>query len=124
MPDQPTEDVEITVSTTEPIDEKTSVTGLTKDKAQTSGNERFGETDRDSADVIIVTGADVATHLLPMRDDFDRTLTFRAAILGSGLAAFLAVMTQIYTVRKFPFRISLHFHRMANQYVPSSNQPK
>lgn len=96
MSDSPTHGVGIAVSTPEPINEK-AVTVLGKDE-DASGNEFFAENARDSADAVIVTGADVAAHLLPMRDDFDPTLTFRAAILGSGLAAFLAVMTQIYAV--------------------------
>lgn len=108
----------------EHIDEKTAVTVLRKDEAQASDNKRFGETERDSADIVIVTGADVAAHLLPMRDDFDPTLTFRAAILGSGLAAFLAVMTQIYTVSEYSHRISIHRHNIANKHILSSNQPR
>lgn len=54
--------------------------------------------DVDSENVIIITGADAATHLLPMRDDFDRSLTFRSLFLSSILAGFQAVMSQIYTV--------------------------
>jgi hypothetical protein len=47
---------------------------------------------------IIVTGADAATYLLPMRDDGDPALTFRSMFLATGLAAFQAVMYQIYSV--------------------------
>ncbi|KGO36711.1 Oligopeptide transporter OPT superfamily [Penicillium expansum] len=101
----------------EHIDEKTAVTVLRKDEAQASDNKRFGETERDSADIVIVTGADVAAHLLPMRDDFDPTLTFRAAILGSGLAAFLAVMTQIYTFKPTQVDISKVFLVLASYFV-------
>jgi len=49
-------------------------------------------------DYIIVTGADAATHLLPMRDDFEPALTFRSIFLATGLSAFQAVMSQIYSV--------------------------
>lgn len=121
MSDQPAEGIAIAVSTPELIDEKTAVTVLEKDEAQIN---ELGKNDRDSADAVIVTGADVAAHLLPMRDDFDPTLTFRAVILGSGLAAFLAVMTQIYTASGPAHHFTLHCHRTANNCIPSSNQPK
>jgi hypothetical protein len=52
----------------------------------------------DDEDHIIVTGADAAAHLLPMRDDFDPALTFRSILLASVLAAFQAVVYQIYQV--------------------------
>ena len=52
----------------------------------------------DDEDHIIVTGADAAAHLLPMRDDFDSALTFRSILLASMLAAFQAVVFQIYQV--------------------------
>jgi hypothetical protein len=51
-----------------------------------------------SEDVIIVTGADAAAHLLPMRDDRDAALTFRSIFLATILSAFQAVMNQIYNV--------------------------
>ena len=60
--------------------------------------ERNDDSDSDSKDVIIVTGADASRHLLPMRDDHDSALTFRSLLLSSGLACFQAVMYQIYTV--------------------------
>lgn len=120
MSDPPTHGVGIAVSTPEPINEK-AVTVLGKDE-DASGKELFAEDARDSADAVIVTGADVAAHLLPMRDDFDPTLTFRAAILGSGLAAFLAVMTQIYAVSESAHLI--YYPRTANRCIPSSNRPK
>ena len=53
----------------------------------------------DGQDHIIVTGADAAAHLLPMRDDHERSVTFRAILLASMLSAFQAVMYQIYQVR-------------------------
>lgn len=53
---------------------------------------------RSSDEVIIITGADAARHLLPLRDDSDTALTFRSLLLASGLSCFQAVMSQIYTV--------------------------
>ncbi|KAJ4007720.1 hypothetical protein NW752_010389 [Fusarium irregulare] len=61
--------------------------------------ERNDDSDSDSKDVIIVTGADASRHLLPMRDDHDSALTFRSLLLSSGLACFQAVMYQIYTFK-------------------------
>lgn len=60
------------------------------------------EKDNDGKEPIIVTGADAAIHLLPMRDDGDAALTFRSLFLASGLSAFQAVMSQIYIVREYP----------------------
>lgn len=67
---------------------------------QYDGDEDDHDHDKESVneDAIIITGADAAQHLLPMRDDGDPSLTFRALFLASGLAAFQAVMTQIYNV--------------------------
>lgn len=56
------------------------------------------DNDNDSEDAIIITGADAAAHLLPMRDDGDPALTFRSLVLASCLSAFQAVMYQIYQV--------------------------
>jgi hypothetical protein len=88
----------ITVPTQEPAEEAIAMTDVGKEDVKSNTNEITGKTDGDSLGSVIITGADVAAHLLPMRDDLDPTLTFRAFVLGSGLAAFLAVMTQIYTV--------------------------
>ncbi|SPO06346.1 related to peptide transporter [Cephalotrichum gorgonifer] len=52
--------------------------------------------DTDNEDAIIITGADAALHLLPMRDDHETALTFRSLFLASILSCFQAVMTQIY----------------------------
>jgi len=49
-------------------------------------------------DIIIVTGADAAAHLLPLRDDFEPALTFRSIFLATILASFQAVVFQIYQV--------------------------
>lgn len=54
--------------------------------------------EKDTEDVIIITGADASEHLLPIRDDHDPAITFRSLFLASGLSAFQAVMTQIYNV--------------------------
>lgn len=63
-----------------------------------NGDEDYddGETRHDT---IIVTGADAARHLLPMRDDREPSLTFRSIFLATILSAFQAVMSQIYEVR-------------------------
>lgn len=65
-------------------------------------NDSSQEKEDGSEDVIIITGADAATHLLPLRDDHDPSLTFRGLFLATGLSAFQAVMYQIYTVSAFP----------------------
>ena len=59
-------------------------------------SESYNEKDSSSDDIIIVTGADAAAHLLPMRDDGGDALTFRSVFLSTGLCAFQAVMYQIY----------------------------
>lgn len=120
MSDPPKDDIGILVLAQEPIDEKSAGIPLEKD-AQVSPNE-FVDNDRDSPDVLIISGADVAAHLLPMRDDFDRTLTFRAFVLGSGLAAFLAVMTQIYTVSQRARNLSF-LSRQRFSYILSKFKP-
>lgn len=51
---------------------------------------------------IIITGADAAAHLLPMRDDFEPALTFRSIFLATILSAFQAVVYQIYQVCSRP----------------------
>ncbi|KAK3387737.1 OPT oligopeptide transporter [Podospora didyma] len=55
--------------------------------------------DNISEEVVIRTGADAAKHLLPMRDDGQPALTFRSIFLATCLAAFQAVMSQIYTFK-------------------------
>ncbi|CAG8064161.1 unnamed protein product [Penicillium nalgiovense] len=70
-----------------------------KDLALVGVNEKDATSDQKSEsdpDTIIITGADAALHLLPLRDGFDSVLTFRSIILASGLACFQAVMNQIY----------------------------
>ncbi|KAK2601835.1 hypothetical protein QQS21_004618 [Conoideocrella luteorostrata] len=64
------------------------------------------EKDSEHEDAIIVTGFDVAEHLLPLRDDFEPALTFRSIFLASCLSAFQAVMSQIYTFKPTSITIS------------------
>ena len=64
-----------------------------------SASDSFDKTD--DPDHIIVTGADAAVHLLPLRDDGDPSVTFRGIFLASCLSAFQAVMNQIYTVSNY-----------------------
>jgi hypothetical protein len=56
------------------------------------------KTETGEPDVVIVSGQDVSTHLLSLRDDGDSPLTFRSILLATGLSAFAAVMYQIYLV--------------------------
>ncbi|KAH6603132.1 opt oligopeptide transporter [Trichoderma cornu-damae] len=64
------------------------------------------EKDNGSDDVIIITGADAAAHLLPMRDDHEPALTFRSLVLATGLSAFQAVLSQIYQFKPTSVTIS------------------
>lgn len=86
------------VSSQDVIDEKTAITSTSEEEPDVAKAEHYGENDRDSDDVIIVSGADAAQHLLPLRDDFEQTVTFRSMLLASILACFQAVMNQIYMV--------------------------
>ncbi|KAJ5519053.1 Oligopeptide transporter OPT superfamily [Penicillium expansum] len=92
MSESRVETSDISVGSQEAIGEKTATTVLaTKDE------HGLGDDNSESdPDVIIVTGADAAVHLLSLRDDFDNVLTFRSILLASGLACFQAVMNQIY----------------------------
>ncbi|OLN93273.1 Oligopeptide transporter 1 [Colletotrichum chlorophyti] len=62
--------------------------------------------DANSDDAIIITGADAARYLLPLRDDGDPSLTFRSIFLSTCLSAFQAVMSQIYTFKPTAITIS------------------
>ncbi|RAL62105.1 hypothetical protein DID88_002591 [Monilinia fructigena] len=55
--------------------------------------------DDNSDDVIIITGADAAAHLLPLRDDGQPALSFRSIVLATILSGFQAVMYQIYSFK-------------------------
>jgi hypothetical protein len=70
-------------------------------------------------DAIIRSGADAALYLLPLRDDFDSSLTFRSVLIASALACFQAVMNQIYQVRLQ----SLHRTAASNFEPRSTNRP-
>lgn len=50
-------------------------------------------------DAVIVTGADAANYLLPLRDDHDPALTFRGLFLATILSGWQAAMTQIYNFK-------------------------
>ncbi|KAJ4370267.1 hypothetical protein N0V86_009004 [Didymella sp. IMI 355093] len=56
----------------------------------------YDSADEDEDHHIIITGADAAAHLLPMRDDQEPALTFRSIFLATILSAFQAVVYQIY----------------------------
>ncbi|KAL6705559.1 hypothetical protein ACN47E_006676 [Coniothyrium glycines] len=56
----------------------------------------YESSEHDNENRIIVTGADAAAHLLPMRDDQEPALTFRSIFLATVLSAFQAVVYQIY----------------------------
>ena len=77
-----------------------------------------GLCDTASEDVVIVTGADAAAHLLPLRDDFEPALTFRSMFLASCLSCFQAVMSQIYQVR-FPATVQ---QQTLNELTSSNTQ--
>lgn len=65
---------------------------------QTKSESNDDDSDSGADDAIIVTGADAAKHLLPLRDDLEPALTFRSLFLATILSAFQAVMHQIYVV--------------------------
>ena len=58
----------------------------------------YDSAEHDDEDHVIITGADAAAHLLPMRDDQESALTFRSIFLATILSAFQAVVYQIYMV--------------------------
>lgn len=83
------------------IDEKNQI--AVNDVEVSKGGAAVRESDAalvldDGGDHIIVTGADAATYLLPMRDDGESALTFRSIFIATCLSAFQAVMYQIYMV--------------------------
>lgn len=121
------------VSSQDVIDEKTTAAiSTSEDKSDITKDEINGETDRDSAEVIIVTGADAAQHLLPLRDDFEPTVTFRSILLASLLACFQGVMNQIYMVCSMPDDCSESMKKIVQlssctvelTVVNSSNRPR
>ncbi|KAG6149703.1 hypothetical protein E4U37_006692 [Claviceps purpurea] len=62
-------------------------------------NDSDKERASDNGDRVIVTGYDAAQYLLSLRDDFEPALTFRSIVVASVLAAFQAVMSQIYSFK-------------------------
>jgi hypothetical protein len=103
------------------IQEKTAITVATEDTPKGSENDPSGENDIENEDAIIVTGADAALHLLPLRDDFDNVLTFRSILLASCLACFQAVMYQIYQVNT-PYSL-LYSPIFLTKVISSTNRP-
>ncbi|KAK2029753.1 OPT oligopeptide transporter [Colletotrichum zoysiae] len=67
---------------------------------------KHGDDSNDSDNAIIVTGSDASRYLLPLRDDFDPSLTFRSMFLATCLSAFQAVVSQIYTFKPTQATIS------------------
>jgi len=93
----------VSVPTHHEIDEKLRISAdnreISKDTLDIDTKELSdGSKDDDSDDVIIVTGADAAAHLLPLRDDGQPALSFRSIFLATILSGFQAVMYQIYSV--------------------------
>ncbi|KAI5461791.1 putative oligopeptide transporter [Mariannaea sp. PMI_226] len=87
----------------EAIDEKNAVlVGATPTQSQS----QLEDDSDDGKDHIIITGADAALHLLPLRDDYDPALTFRSIVLATVLTGFQAVMTQIYNFKPTAVTIS------------------
>jgi len=84
------------LSTTVPLE---VVTDEKKPGLVETTTSNFDMDEKKDGDVIIRTASDAANHLLSLRDDFDPALTFRSMFLSTGLAAFQAVMYQIYMVR-------------------------
>lgn len=76
-------------------DEKKGDFEIKTDAIHTSDEESVGVFE---SEAIIITGADAAKYLLPMRDDGDPSLTFRGMLLATGLTGFQATMYQIYQV--------------------------
>ena len=84
-----------------PVDEKNiSIPPYEKNPIPHDHEREDGVTEKEDAIYvpIIVTGADAAAHLLPLRDDGDPALTFRGMVLATVLTGFQATMTQIYQV--------------------------
>ncbi|KAH7391668.1 OPT oligopeptide transporter [Cadophora sp. MPI-SDFR-AT-0126] len=76
--------------------EKGDVEGDIKPVSPEDLSDNGKESDTDD-EVIIITGEDAARYLLPLRDDFEPALTFRAMVLATILCGFQAVMYQIYS---------------------------
>jgi hypothetical protein len=106
VPEVLVEASEVSTSSQEVVDEQSGIAVLATKDENESGDYKLDS----DPDVVLVTGADAALHLLPLRDDFDKALTFRSIILASGLACFQAVMTQIYSAFcSIPLKLSFYF---------------
>lgn len=93
----------VSVPTHEEINEKMRISADNREVSKDALDFESKETsdadgDDNSDDIIIVTGADAAAHLLPLRDDGEPALSFRSMVLATVLAGFQAVMYQIYSV--------------------------
>lgn len=95
--------------------------------AATASVKDAGSQDADDIDenAIIVTGADAARWLLPMRDDGDPALTFRSIFLATVLAGFQSTMNQIYQVCLYGFTTFLSSYAdlcSSSNQVPSQSR--
>ncbi|KAI9172645.1 opt oligopeptide transporter [Paramyrothecium foliicola] len=102
-------------STDEVIHEKAG-TASVADKG-VLGDGEGDDSDRESKEVIIITGQDAAAHLLPLRDDGDSALTFRSLFLASVLSCFQCVMYQIYTYKPTMITIQGTFIVLISYFV-------
>ena len=97
--DGPDEGIGIYDTNADPVNEKTPVSTIgIKDEAKMTSRGITSERDLDATDTVIITGADVSSHLVPLRDDFDTAVTFRSIFLASALVCFSASISQIYSV--------------------------
>ncbi|KAK7513214.1 OPT oligopeptide transporter [Phyllosticta citriasiana] len=89
------------------VDATVSAIDSEKDVEKHVDNMKHGyDDDVHSDSSIIVTGADAARRLLPLRDDFDPAVTFRSLFLATILCCFQAVMFQIYRFKPTSVDIS------------------
>ncbi|TGO83595.1 hypothetical protein BPOR_0622g00030 [Botrytis porri] len=100
----PVESHMVSVPTHHEIDEKLRISAdnreISKVTLDIDTKELFdGSIDEKSDDFIIVTGADAAAHLLPLRDYGQPALSFRSIFLATILSGFQAVMYQIYSFK-------------------------
>lgn len=84
------------------VNEKSGSLDIDITAAPVKESEDGDEPDKNSAEALIITGADAAAHLLPMRDDGDNALTFRGIFIATILSGFQAVVYQIYQVSQTP----------------------
>lgn len=116
----------VSVPTHQEIDEKLRISAdnreISKDTLDFDTKELSDVDKDDNSDdnVIIITGADAAAHLLPLRDDGEPALSFRSIVLATVLSGFQAVMYQIYSVSDDWYPLG---YQMNLTSVSSSNQP-